>query len=87
MTQSETPHNAERLQDLHSIPGPSPHGGNDLQNAHASKTERLRETVKTGLASLKIALDVADKFSDIIPVPVVGSVIGGLQVLLERQKV
>ena len=90
MTHSEASHDAEvlQLEDSHSIPIHSPRSGDDLLNTrNASKTGRLKEAVKTGLVGLKAALDVAEKFSDIIPVPVVGAVIGGLHVLLERQKV
>ena len=53
----------------------------------ASKTGQFKEAVMAGLAGLKITLDVADKFSDIIPIPGVSAVIGGLQALLERQEV
>ena len=87
MTQPELSHNAEPLQAPHDIPALSPRGGDDLNTQNAGKTGRLKETVTAGLAELKIALGVADKFSDIIPLPGVSAVIGGLQVLLERQEV
>ena len=49
-----------------------------------AKSSGSRETVLVGL---KLVIDIAEKASDVIPIHKVNVVIGGLQVLLERQEV
>ena len=65
----------------HSSPAPTLHANNKSQE---DKIKRARETALVGL---KLVVDVAEKASDVMPIPAVNAVIGGLQVLLERQEV
>ena len=47
----------------------------------------LKKAKEAALVGLKLVIDMADKASDVIPIHTVNAVIGGLQVLLERQEV
>ena len=49
-----------------------------------AKFSGSRETAHVGL---KLIIDVTEKASDVIPIHTVNAMIGGLQVLLERQEV
>ena len=42
---------------------------------------------ETALVGLNLVIDVTEKANDVIPIHTVNVVIGGLQVLLERQEV
>ena len=63
----------------------TPHNPQNTQRG--GKIEQLNNARETALVGLKLVIDLAEKASDVIPIPAVNTVIGGLQVLLERQDV
>ena len=72
----------------HSSPTHTLHAINESQNAQrGGKIQWLKNARETTLKGLKLVLDIAEKASDVIPIHTVNAVIGGLQVLLERQEV
>ena len=85
---SLSPHSPETPPQSHSSPTPSLRANNEPQNAQrGGKIQWLKNARETTLKGLKLVLDIAEKASDVIPIHTVNAVIGGLQVLLERQEV
>ena len=83
-----SPHSIDALPQSHRSPSHTLHANDECQDTHSADiAQRLKSAVQTSHRSLKLALAVADKVNDIIPIPAVNAVIGGLQVLLERQDV
>ena len=81
-------HNTDAPPQSHSSPTYTLHANNESQNAQrGGKIQWLKNARETTLKGLKLVLDIAEKASDVIPLHTVNAVIGGLQVLLERQEV
>lgn len=85
---SLSPHSSDAPPQSHSSSSLTLHANNESQDTQSADIEqRLKNARETVLKALKLALDVAEKVNDIIPIHAVNAVIGGLQVPLERQDV
>ena len=83
---SLSPHSTDAPPQSHR--SPTLHANNESQNTQRGrKIQWLKNARETTLKGLKLVLDIAEKASDVIPIHTVNAVIGGLQVLLERQEV